>query len=125
MSTQYKSWELPPAAPIPVIPTLSFRDQQMTIVRTIEVLKDMYPSRIARGQATEAAAGMHELCLLACAETLNKLACGEDPRAGVKIRSEAARAELAKCLGPAVRRGSGKRHKRPFDDDLGCVGVST
>ena len=125
MSTEYKSWELPPAAPTPAIPTLSFRDQQMTVMRTIEVLKDMYPARIARGQATEDAANMHTLCLLACAETLNKLACNEDPRPGVKIRSEAQRAELAKCLGPAARRGSRKKHERPFDDDLGCVGVSS
>ena len=97
----------------------------MTVMRTIEKLKEMYPPRIARGLDTEAAAEMHELCLLACAETLNKLACNEDPRPGVKIRSEETRAELAKCLGPAARRGSGKKHERPFDDDLAVVGASS
>jgi hypothetical protein len=97
----------------------------MTVMRTIEKLKEMYPPRIARGLDTEAAASMHELCLLACAETLNRLACGEDPRVGVKIRSEAARAELAKCLGPAARRGSGKKHERPFDDELSVIGASS
>ena len=125
MTTTYKSWELPPAAPIPAIPILSFRDQQMTIMRTIEKLKEMYPPRIARGLDTEAAASMHELCLLACAETLNKLACNEDPRAGVKIRSEETRAELARCLGPAKRSGGGKKWERPFDDGLEVLGVST
>ena len=67
---------------------------------------------------------------------LDRLACGEDPRAGVKIRTEAAERELAArgrrppeelatFVAPAVKRGSGKKHERPFDDDLGCVGVGT
>lgn len=135
--TAFDSALLPPADPPTAIADLTFGEQAVCLVRTLDMLDEVYPARIARGQATQEGAEAHKRCLLACAETLNKLANGEDPRPGVKIRTaESERllaeielfsprsaprrspGELVAFAAPGMKRSGGKKYERPFEDEL-------
>ena len=139
MTTTFDSALLPPADPPQSVPKLTFGDQVLAIIKTIDLLEKVFPDMIARGQITDGATEALKVRLLACAETLYKLANGEDPRPGVAILSGedahrvsekpsdpfAPRAaprkspeELHALSAPAAKKDSRKKHERPFVDEL-------